>query len=75
MGVVVPVRVGKEVKVGEGMGVLVWVGGGKNGVLVGVGVVLIVGVGVMVGVWVVVAVEVLVGVWLGVADPVGGRSV
>lgn len=40
----VRVSVGREVRVGEGMGELVKVGGGKNGVLVGVGVVLIVGV-------------------------------
>ena len=71
----VPVRVGVRVCVAEGMGVLVEVGGGKNGVFVGVGVVLMVGVGEMVEVPVMVAVHVIVGVWLGVVELVGGSSV
>jgi hypothetical protein len=75
VGVTVLVRVGRGVYVGEGMGVFVEVGGGKNGVLLGVGVVLIVGVWVMVGVLVVVPVEVRVGVWLGVKEPVGDSMV
>ena len=67
----VGVNVGGEVLVEEGMGVLVNVGGGKNGVLVGDGVILVVGVCVVVGVVVIVGVEVMVGVWLGVKEPAG----
>ena len=44
VGVIVLVRVGRDVYVGEGMGVFVELGGGMKGVLVGVGVMLIVGV-------------------------------
>jgi hypothetical protein len=66
---------GGDVFVGDGMGVKVRVGGGMNGVLLGVGVVLIVGVGVIVGVLVFVAVEVKVGVGLGVEEPVGVNGV
>jgi|WetSurSiteA1Bulk_404760.scaffolds.fasta_scaffold02566_3 hypothetical protein len=69
------VNVGEDVFVGDGMGVEVKVGGGKNGVLLGVGVVLMVGVGVTVGVLVIVAVEVKVGVGLGVEETVGVTGV
>jgi hypothetical protein len=74
-GVGVRVRVGGVVFVGEGMGVLVKVGGGWKGVLLGVGVVLMVGVGVIVGVLVSVPVEVGVTVWLGVNVTIGGEAV
>jgi hypothetical protein len=69
------VSVGGDVFVGDGMGVKVKVGGGRNGVLLGVGVVLMVGVGVTVGVLVIVAVEVKVGVGLGVEETVGVNGV
>jgi hypothetical protein len=69
------VKVGWEVIVGLGVTVFVWVGGGKKGVFVGVGVTLMVGVGVIVGVLVTVGVRVKVGVRLGVGEPVAGGGV
>jgi hypothetical protein len=75
MGVGVWVRVGKGVLLGMEVEVRVLVGGGRKGVLEGVGVVLMVGVGVIVGVTLVVPVVVVVGLRLGVSEPVGEGGV